>query len=189
MSALPPDPSDRELLLRVARGDDEALEALYDRHESLVYSLALRIVGRSIDAEDVLQDTWVQVWKQAARYDASRGSVAAWLVTITRSRALDRLRARGTRANAEQHLALVEPAVAADEPLSSAGQSELRERVNAALASLTEPQRTSLELAYYRGLSQSEIATQLNAPLGTVKSWIRQGLARLREAFPQEEWA
>jgi len=179
---------DRQCAERMRAGDTGALEELYDRYGDLLYSLAVRIVGRPAEAEDVVQEAWLQIWNSAARYDASRGPVAAWLVTVARSRAIDRLRKLGSRSRAETAAGLDPPAPAED---ASAGASQrlIRDRALAALASLPPQMRQVLELAYFGGLSQTEISSRLGVPLGTVKSWTRQGLLRLREQVPQEEWA
>jgi RNA polymerase sigma-70 factor (ECF subfamily) len=178
---------DVSCLDRLRAGDHRALEELYDRHNPLLYSLVLRIVRQVPDAEEVLQEIWVQAWKLAGAYDPARGSVGAWLVTLARSRAIDRYRSMASRQRAETG-GEPDPPRMLDEPAGRAAQSQLRERVNAALAGLAPQQRLSLELAYFSGLSQSEIALHLGAPLGTVKSWIRQGLSRLRELVPREDW-
>ncbi len=178
---------DEDTVSRLARGDHDALAELYDRHARLMYSLALRIVGRQADAEDVLQEVFSQAWRQAARYDASRGSVGGWLVTLTRSRALDRLR----RARSEPQPApdemiaadIPDEAPAADRQLVTEQQAS---QVRAALDALPDGQRIPLELAYYEGLSQSAIANRLNVPLGTIKTRMRQALLRLREALAGE---
>jgi RNA polymerase sigma-70 factor (ECF subfamily) len=152
----------------------------------LLYPVALRILRRASDAEDAVQQAWLQVWKSAGSYDASRGTVAAWLLTVTRSRALDLYRSLSSRRRAETS---VEPeSTPAADPPAQAVQGQLGERVRKALESLLPQQRQVLEIAYFQGLSQSEIAVQLGTPLGTVKSWTRQGLMRLRELLPQEEW-
>lgn len=178
---------DRACMDRLRTGDAAALEELYDRHTPLLYSLVLRIVRRAADAEDVIQETWVQAWRNAGSFDAARGSVAGWLVTIARSRAIDRFRSLASRLNAETKTEPV-AAPASPEPGAVAEAGQLRTRVGAALGALPEHQRQTLELAYFAGLSQSEIAARLGAPLGTVKSWSRQGLLRLRELVPEEEW-
>jgi len=176
--------ADRLALARVARGDHDALAELYDRHARPVYSLALRILQDRADAEDVVQEAFAQAWAQAARYDVQRGVVAAWLLTLARSRAIDRLRsrrARPDRAGGETPVADVADAAATpDLQLLSAEQVG---RVRAALRDLPALQRVTLELAYYEGLSHAEIAEQLEQPLGTVKTRIRQGMIRLREAL------
>jgi RNA polymerase sigma-70 factor (ECF subfamily) len=173
--------ADREAVGRMVAGDTDGLTALYDRHGRLVYSLALRILRDSGDAEDVTQEVFVQAWCQANRFDRTRGSVAAWLLTVTRTRAIDVVRRRRVRPQP------------ADEPTfrdtSDAGpgqdlQLEWTERadaVRAALQSLPLVQRLAIELAFFEGLTHSEIAEQLEIPLGTVKARVRQGLLRLRD--------
>jgi RNA polymerase sigma-70 factor (ECF subfamily) len=180
---------DARCLERVAGGDSAALAELYDHYADLLYSLALRIVGSASDAEEVLQDTWTQAWRSARSYDAARGAVGAWLVTIARSRALDRVRSLGSRRRAETaasvEAALDPPSPAAD-PAGAHARRTLREDVAAAMTELAPQQRRVVELAYFEGLSQSEIAARLEAPLGTVKSWTRQALLKLRERVPVE---
>jgi RNA polymerase sigma-70 factor, ECF subfamily len=173
---------------RMRAGDHGALEELYDRYGDLLYSLVLRIVGRPADAEDVLQEAWVQVWRSASRYDPARGTVAAWLVTVARSRAIDRVRSLGSRQRAETAAGAV-PSPPSEDASAGATRGQMRDRIGAALEGLPPPVRQVLELAYFEGLSQSEISTRLSVPLGTVKSWTRQGLLRLRERVPQEESA
>lgn len=180
---------DRRCLERVAARDPAALAELYDRYSDLLYSLAARIVGAGADAEEVLQDTWVQAWRNASTYDATRGAVGAWLVTIARSRALDRARSLGARRRAEGAAAVHaahEPPPPAPDPVSDHARRTLEEEVAAAVTGLAPQQREVLELAYFEGLSQAEIAERLAAPLGTVKSWTRQALSRLRERVPVE---
>jgi RNA polymerase sigma-70 factor (ECF subfamily) len=175
--------ADRDAVKRMARGDSDALADVYDRHARLLYSLALRIVRQQADAEDVLQDVFAQVWRQAERYDTSRGTVIGWLVTLTRSRALDRLRRGRVRPQAAG-----DELLARDVPDESPGvdlalvSEEQAEAVRAALTALPENQRVPLELAYYEGLSQAEIAAKLDVPLGTIKTRMRQALIRLRDA-------
>ena len=174
-------------LLKIQSGDSRALAELYDRYTPLLYPVVHRILRTAADAEDALQEAWLQVWRRSATYDANRGPVAAWLLTLARSRALDRYRSRSTRQLAESKVD-PEPQGAPADPASTAVQGQLGDRVRAALARLTPQQRQVLEIAYFEGHSQSEVAERLQAPLGTVKSWTRQGLARLRELLPQEEW-
>ncbi len=178
--------ADRAAVQRMARGDHDALADLYDRHSRLLYSLALRIVRLEADAEDVLQEVFAQVWRQALRYDTNRGTVIGWLVTLTRSRALDKLRrgrARPQATDGEQRAHEVpDTSPAIDLTLVSAEQAAA---VRAALEALPDNQRVPLELAYYEGLSQSEIAAKLDAPLGTIKTRMRQALLRLREAVAE----
>ncbi len=183
--------SDRDIacITRIRAGDSGALAELYDRHGGLLYSVILKILGRAADAEDVLQEAWFQVWKQAASYDRSRGPVVAWLVTLARSRAIDRYRSAAARQRMEKAVEADPEVATLPGPAATAEQDQLHERVSTALESLTPEQRQVLQLAYFGGLSQSEVATRIGAPLGTVKSWTRQGLLKLRELLPQQEWA
>jgi len=179
--------ADRGALARMIRGEEAALAEIYDRHARLLYSLALRIVRRPSDAEDVIQEVFSQVWRQAGRYELSRGTVAGWLIVLTRSRALDRLRReRGAPAAADLEGAsssVVDPALTVDLQLVDAEQAA---RVRAALLALPDAQRVPLELAYYEGLSQSAIAARLETPLGTIKTRMRQALLRLRDALAEQ---
>jgi RNA polymerase sigma-70 factor (ECF subfamily) len=179
---------DHSCVDRLCAGDMKALEELYDRHSPLLYSLVLRIVGRTHDAEEVLQDTWLQAWRRADAYDPGRGAVGAWLLTLARSRAIDRLRSMGSRQRAER-AAEADPRPVIEEASVLATQRQLQMKVTEALGALAPRQREVLELGYYGGLSQSEIAARLGAPLGTVKSWTRQALMRLRDLVPQEDWS
>jgi RNA polymerase sigma-70 factor (ECF subfamily) len=187
---LPLTDQERDLacLRNVQAGEPRALADLFDRYTPLLYPVALRILRSPTDAEDAVQDAWVQVWKRSMTYDPRRGTVAAWLLTMARTRALDRYRSKASRGRAESQVDL-EPKTLPPEPATDAVRSELRERVHQALNELPAQQRQVLEVAYFEGLTQSEIAERLGAPLGTVKSWTRQGLMRLRELMPQEEWS
>lgn len=170
-----PEPSAEALLRRLAAGDHEALGEFYDRYAGMVNALALRILRDAADAEDVVQEVFVQVWRQASRFDASRGSPEAWLCTVARTRALDRLRRRASRREDSSESA---PAAAVPPPRSEEGLA-----VRKALEGLSPDQRKALELAYYEGLTQSEIAVRLGEPLGTIKTRIRTAMIRLREAL------
>jgi RNA polymerase sigma-70 factor, ECF subfamily len=178
-----PDP-DLLLVRRVATRDADALEALYDRHTGLLYPVALRIVRSPADAEDVLQQTWVKVWDSAATYDAARGSVAGWLLAIVRSRALDLYRSRATRRNAESAFPSGPTPVAPD-PSASAAERQRRDQVRLALQRLDPHYRQVLEIAYFEGRTQIEIAERLETPLGTIKTWTRRGLLKLKELLPE----
>jgi RNA polymerase sigma-70 factor (ECF subfamily) len=174
---------DRRILERMTKGDAEALRALYDAHARAVYSLALRILRSQSDAEDVVQEVFLQAWRQAARYDAMRGTVAGWLLMQTKTRAIDRLRARMARpqsADVDRATRKADPGAAPDLQVVQAEQAV---RVKAALEQLPLLQRTALELAYYEGLTHAEIAERLEQPLGTVKTRIRQGLLKLRDVL------
>jgi|SRR5262245_5696717 len=163
-----------ELVRRLAAQDASALAEFYDRFAPLVNALALRILRDSSDAEDVVQEVFLQAWRQADRFDPSRGSPEAWLCTIARTRAIDRLRRRAARRE--------EPEEAAPPP-SDAPRNEEALAVRKAVAELSEDQRRALELAYYEGLTQTEIAARLGEPLGTIKTRIRTAMIRLREAL------
>jgi RNA polymerase sigma-70 factor, ECF subfamily len=178
--------ADQSSLARIARGDQAAFAELYDRHARLVYSLALRILQDRADAEDIVQEVFAQVWAQAGRYDASRGAVAAWMLMLTRSRAIDRLRAKRVRPEAAGDASAAEnvmdSSAAQDLELLSAEQVT---RLQRAMKALPDAQRTALELAYYEGLTHVEVAARLAEPLGTVKTRIRQAVIKLREALAE----
>lgn len=176
--------ADQAALARMARGEGEAVAELYDRHARPIYSLALRILGDVTDAEDVVQEVFSQAWRQASRYNASRGAVAAWLLTLARSRAIDRLRAKRARpaglTGERMTDQLVDASPAVDSMLLS---SEQVSRVRAALDELPLLQRAALELAYFEGLTHAEIADRLEQPLGTVKTRIRLAMLKLRDVL------
>lgn len=179
-SAPSPSPDDLALLTRAASGDGTAVLALYDRHASALLALAMRVLGSRDEAEEVLQDSFVKIWQEAATYDASRAGFRAWACTIVRNRALDLLRRRGTAARTA---AVSESPEAVAGPDAAAAESETSKRIRAALAGLPDVQRTALELAYYDGLTHVEIATKTNAPLGTVKTRILDGMRKLKAAL------
>jgi RNA polymerase sigma-70 factor (ECF subfamily) len=181
-------PDDLARIRRVAEGDGASLGVLYDRHARALFSLALRVLGDERDAEDVLQDVFAQAWRQASRYDPARGTVAAWLLTMARTRAIDRLRARRARPDTRTAPSMTEdPTLALPAPLvdpgDALGAARDAARVRAALQELPMLQRLAIELAYFEGLTQSEIAERLEQPLGTVKTRIRLGLLKLRETL------
>jgi RNA polymerase sigma-70 factor (ECF subfamily) len=176
--------ADQRLVERMASGDGAALRTLYDQHARGVFSLAVRILRSQQDAEDLVQDVFVQAWRQAGRYDADRGTVAAWLLMQTRSRAIDKLRSRRARPEGTEVDGILEqqrdPAAGADVQVVRLEQADA---VRRALEDLPHTQKAALELAYYEGLTHVEIAERLEEPLGTVKTRIRQGLLRLRDAL------
>jgi RNA polymerase sigma-70 factor (ECF subfamily) len=174
-------------LQRIAAGDAAGLGALYDRHGRAVYSLALRILGDEGDAEEVTQDVFAQAWRRSAQYDTARGTVAAWLLVMARTRAIDRFRARRVRPEGRVHddegLTLQQLPTTAPDVASEMLAAERGQRVRRALEDLPFLQRVALELAYFEGLSQREIADRLEQPLGTVKTRMRLGLLKLRDAL------
>jgi len=172
------------LVQRVATGDQSALATLYDTTNRLVYGLVLRVLGDVSSAEEVLLDVYTQVWRQAANYDSNRGAPLAWLTTIARSRAIDRLRSGWQDQRRKESLDVLGDAPAGTaSPEEMTVASERQKFVREALNSLTPEQREVIELAYYSGLSHSEIAAKLNQPLGTVKTRTRLGMMKLREAL------
>ncbi len=173
--------SDEELLRRVAAGDQEALLALYDRYGRLVYSLAYRMLQDHQLAEEITQDVFTRVWQAASTFDPRRSAFTTWLTSITRNRAIDVLRRRRARGLTGPGEAELNTAIArADERLSPEFHLEAL-AVREALAKLPEAQRQVLELAYFQGMTQREIAEHLNIPLGTVKTRMRLGMLKLRE--------
>ena len=181
------DSTDTALVARMAGGDQAALSCLYDRYRCLIFALALRILNDRAEAEELLTDVFLQIWRGAGAYDINRGSVPAWLITLGRSRAIDRLRARGRRdaAMTAHHQDTSDRTSGGTASGDEAGRRldhlMRKKRISEALASLSPAQRGVLELAYYEGFSHSEIASRLGEPLGTVKTRIRKGLQTLKE--------
>ncbi|MSV27512.1 MAG: sigma-70 family RNA polymerase sigma factor [Bryobacterales bacterium] len=181
-----------DLIHRIAAGQQEALGTLYDQTNHLVYSVALRILGDTADAEEATLDAYSQVWRTAASYQASRGSAVAWLMTITRTRSMDKRRSRVTRNNREAPLDVKTyefPSGAGDYSVSL----DMERRVQSALSALAPEQKQAIEMAYFSGFSHSELALKLGAPLGTVKTRIRLGMIRLKALLaplePGENWS
>lgn len=171
-----------DLIRKMAAGDREAFSQFYDRYAPLVYPLILRIVREAADAADVLQEVFWETWEGARAYDAARGSPEAWIVTRARSRAIDRI--RSIRRRSETFVAPVDEGIARsrEEPGRDVSRAVAdRQLVGTALMGLPEPQREVITLAYYEGLTQTEIAERLKQPLGTVKTRMRLGLERLRD--------
>ena len=176
---------------QVVQEDESALAQLYDASSPLVYGLALRILGDAGAAEEVTLDVYLQVWKQANRFDPVRGRVSTWLMTIARSRAIDRLRGRAQQLSQADTLEAVAEAQSENpDPQQSAALAQQQAQVRKALSTLSEEQRRAIELAFFNGLSQNEIALKLNEPLGTIKTRIRNGMLKLRELLHpyQGEW-
>jgi RNA polymerase sigma-70 factor (ECF subfamily) len=185
------DPDDAALLSAVARRDHDACATLYRRYGAILLGLLHRILGSRPEAEDVLHEVFLQVWRTAADFDEVRGSAFVWLTVLARSRALDRRDALATRSRTLVRAAgtVVETAPDAAEIASS---GEQRRRLLGALAEIPEPQRDVLLLAYFEGLSQTEIAARLDKPLGTIKSLARLGLDKLRarlRSVPTRRWS
>lgn len=177
---------DRALMARVSSGEDTAMEVLFRRHAAAARQCARRILGAEAEAEEIVQETFLQAWRQAPRYRSSRSSVRGWLLVIARSRALDRVRSRQARRRREAAEALDvvsrRPSPLSDTPkverdLEAAERARVLTR---ALENLPVPQRQCIELAYFEGLSQPQIAARLSAPLGTVKSRVQLGVRKLR---------
>jgi RNA polymerase sigma-70 factor (ECF subfamily) len=169
--------TDLALLARIVARDQSALGELYDRHSRLLFGLILRIVRERGEAEEVLQEVFVQAWTRADSYNAGLGSPVGWLIGIARNRAVDRLRSNAVRARAEGQAI---PAPPVETPEAQTSINELRREVRGALASLPEDQRELIEQAYFEGLTQSELAARFRLPLGTVKTRVRSGLLGLR---------
>lgn len=183
---------DENLVRLIVQARAEALSELYDRYSRLVFSLALNSVGDPATAEEVTQDVFLRVWQRARQYRAERAKVSTWLTSITRHRAIDQLRRRGSRP--EQHSVAwaelspgAEPSV--NGPEQAAALAMEIERVRAAIAQLPEEQQQVLALAYFQGLTQSQIAETLDLPLGTVKTRIRLGMQKLRDLLQEDRVA
>jgi RNA polymerase sigma-70 factor (ECF subfamily) len=175
---------DATLMQQLLRRDVSAFEELYERHSRIVYSLVLRILRQGTTAEEVVQDVFLQLWRNSGRYDPSRPFVP-WLLTLARNRALDHLRLKGERQRRREEQTEEFPQIACAAPEYEQALDEQRraERVRLLIGSLPAAQKKAIELAYFEGLSHSEIAASLHEPLGTVKSWIRSGLIRLKEGL------
>jgi len=180
---------DPPLLARVVKGDQQAFSQLYDYSSTLLFTLAVRIIGNREESAELLQEVYLEVWRKVSRYDVGRGTPIAWLVTLTKSRAIDRLRAKASQGyRATNPLEAGTAAQVADpgpNPLETQADQELRMAVGTAVAGLPQAQQQAIELAYYEGLSHTEIAARLNQPLGTVKTRIKLGMSRLRESLQQ----
>jgi len=174
----------RAYLDRIRAGDPEGLARLYDETSSVLYGLALRVLNDSADAEEVVLDVYKQIWKSTNAFDTARGSVWAWLAVLTRSRAIDRLRSRGTRRALELPIESggdTRSSAPAPEAQSIFGQE--KRLVRTALASLVVEQREAIELAFFRGLTHVEVAEAMGVPLGTIKTRIRIGMRKMRDVL------
>ncbi|MEM8675172.1 MAG: sigma-70 family RNA polymerase sigma factor [Cyanobacteria bacterium P01_G01_bin.67] len=186
----PPSSEDTALMQRIAQQDQVALSLLYDRYARVMYSLAYKMLGNAEEAEEVVLDMFSQVWRTAERYDSQRGRTDSWLFLLTRSRALDRIRRRQRKANV-----IEASTIAAKVSLTTSGMTpeealmitDRRQQVKMALAQIPPEQRQVIELAYYQGLSQSQIAKQTGISLGTVKTRVRLGLSKLKQLLQESE--
>jgi RNA polymerase sigma-70 factor (ECF subfamily) len=175
---------DATLVRRLLQKDVSAFEQLYDRHSRAVYGLILRILQQAGTAEEVAQDVFLQLWRNAEQYDESRGPFVPWLFTLARNRALDTLRLKSERQRRrEEQTEELPPVFAAPQYEKELDEKRRAEKIRALIGSLNPQQKRAIELAYFEGLSHSEIAEALKEPLGTVKSWIRNGLLRLKEGL------
>jgi RNA polymerase sigma-70 factor (ECF subfamily) len=161
----------------VRAGNQDAMTQLYDRYSPVVYAVALRVLGDTSAAEDVLQEIFMQLWRNPAAFDASRGNLTPWLAVIARNRALDVLRKRKPQTEIDETTVSVEPDLAAD-----ADRTRVAEKVRSTLKQMPAAQRSALEMAYFEGYSHSEISQKTGEPLGTIKTRIRTGLIMLRKA-------
>ncbi|PSN12157.1 RNA polymerase subunit sigma [filamentous cyanobacterium CCP5] len=181
--------SDRDLVMALQSGQTEALMVIYRRYSSLVYGLALKMMSNRQEAEDLTQEVFVNLW-QKQQYDPDRGSLGSYLATYTRSRAIDRQRVSSNRFRIlRQFQRVIQPSPKLPTPLEAASQQERHHQLRDALNQLPETERQVLEIAYFDGLSQSQIAQRLDIPLGTVKSRSRKGLLRLRSLLNTDDFA
>jgi len=170
--------SDLALVTAIRSGNQGAMAALYDRYSSIVYSVALRVLQDTGAAEDVLQEIFMQLWRNPGAFDANRGNMAAWLAVISRHRAIDALRRRRPENNIEDLVVSIEPDLAGD-----ADRVRTMDKVRGALETMPSTQRSALEMAYFEGLTHVEIADKTGEPLGTIKTRIRAGLLSLRKVL------
>jgi RNA polymerase sigma-70 factor (ECF subfamily) len=191
VSAEPAADADDRIVELLRRCDPAAVEQIYDRYGRLAFTLAFRVLNDSAAAEDVVQDAFLSVWRRAQSFDRSRGTLRAWLAAIVHHRALDRLRGRSGHSRRDLPLETAAADAATADSFEAVAEGLQREEVRRALATLSADQRQTIELAYYGGLSQSEISAQLGIPLGTVKGRTRQALRHLRATLMAGgvEWA
>ena len=175
---------DAALVHRLLQNDVGSFEQLYDRHSRLVYSVVLRILQQAGTAEEVVQDVFLQLWRNASQYDIARGPFVPWLLTLARNRALDTLRLKSERQRRVEDQKDELPSVVVLPQYEKVIDEKRRaEQVRSLISALQPRQKQAIELAYFQGLSHTEIAEELQEPLGTVKSWIRNGLLRLKEGL------
>jgi RNA polymerase sigma-70 factor, ECF subfamily len=175
------DESDLLVLVALRQGNTTALGILYDRYGTAVYRLALKILANPTEAEDLTQEVFLAFWRGVEKYDVDRGTLVVFLLTITRSRALNRIKQQGSQQNLSQRVGTYLPTAHSNPGMDAVSLTELRERMSSALQELPDNQKQVLEMGYYQGKSQLEIAQELDLPLGTVKTRSRQGLLKLRQ--------
>lgn len=178
---------DPQVAIQAGKGDNDAFDQLYDRSSTVLFSLALRILGSREDATDILQEVYVDIWKRAVRYDVGRGTPIAWLITLTRSRAIDRRRASGSHLHRQTLPIDGSEQAAMPWQFESPADHALRTVIGRTLGNLPKPDRQAIELAYYEGLLPSEIATRLDQPLDAVRTRLKLGLSKLHESL-ERDW-
>jgi len=166
------------LVSAIRSGDEQAMGQLYERYSAIVYSVALRILGDTGAAEDILQEVFMQLWRSPDTFDATRGSLPGWLAVITRNRAIDSLRRRRPESDITDVVVSIEPDL-----VGSTEMNRALEKIRGALGQMPAAQRSALEMAFFEGLTHTEIAEKTGEPLGTIKTRIRAGLLTLRKAF------
>ena len=173
-----------DFVRRCGAGEQAALSSLYDQASHLVYSVVVKVLANQADAEEVTLDVFTQIWRTAQSYQASKGTVTAWLVMVARSRAIDRMRSRATRQRREEPIfEYTDFPSASSGPGQATAESQRRRKILAAMAGLPPEQRRAVELAFFSGLSHSELAERLQVPLGTIKTRLRSSMLKLRESL------
>lgn len=184
---------DDDLVRRMSEGQVEALDVLYGRYSRVVFSFAVRILGDGLVAEEVMQEAFTRTWQQAGRFELARGSFASWLLSITHNLSIDEVRRRQRRPQRADSVDISDVLRGTTDPTAdveeAAEATELRERIRRAMDTLPEPQRRVIELAYFDGLTQREIAALLSEPLGTIKTRMRLGMQKLKDALGAQEGA
>jgi RNA polymerase sigma-70 factor (ECF subfamily) len=173
-----PSVSDTEIIARIYSGDEGAMTLLYDRYSHVVYAIALRVLSDNSAAEDILQDVFMQLWRNPQAFNASRGSLAAWLAVIARNRAIDQLRKKRPEVEPAETVISMDPSLE-----STVERNQAIKKVRSVLADMPAEQRAALEMAFFEGLTHVQIAGKTGQPLGTVKTRIRSGLLAVRKAF------
>lgn len=180
-------PTDEALMKRVASRDAAALEQLYDRHSRIVYSVLVRMTEQAASADELLQDVFLRLWNSAARYQAVRGPLTPWLLTLARNIAIDHLRSKGEKQRRQEHFVDPAPVPSSEPPMDDwIDHRRLAVDLHQRMAKLPDTQRKALDLAYFKGLSHGEIASTLGEPLGTVKTWIRNAVLHLRREMGED---